>query len=106
MINKILKKIPYIILCITAIVSLYIYGLNVKPNGDNIEHMHTSWLIWQKNIPYKDFFQHHNPLIWYMFAPIVAFLINNIFIFKVFSVISFLTLLLIVLIQSKILKQL
>lgn len=23
-------------------------------------------------IPYKDFFQHHNPLLWYLFAPFVG----------------------------------
>ena len=32
-------------------------------NGDNVEHIHATWLVAQGKIPYKDFFQHHNPLM-------------------------------------------
>jgi len=35
-------------------------------NGDNIEHIHSSFLIAQGQVPYRDFFQHHNPLMWYL----------------------------------------
>lgn len=38
-------------------------------NGDNVEHIHTTWLIANGQVPYRDFFQHHNPLLWYLFAP-------------------------------------
>lgn len=38
-------------------------------NGDNVEHLHATWLIAYGKIPYKDFFQHHNPLLWYVFSP-------------------------------------
>ena len=40
-------------------------------NGDNVEHIHSTWLVAQGKIPYKDFFQHHNPLLWYLFAPLI-----------------------------------
>ncbi len=40
-------------------------------NGDNVEHIHASWLIGYGKVPYRDFFQHHNPLLWYIFAPII-----------------------------------
>lgn len=42
-------------------------------NGDNVEHIHSTWLIAYGNVPYRDFFQHHNPLVWYIFAPFVRF---------------------------------
>ncbi len=45
-------------------------------NGDNVEHIHSTWLIAQGKIPYKDFFQHHNPLLWYLFAPLIKISIN------------------------------
>ena len=40
--------------------------------GDTLEHIHCSWLVYANFVPYKDFFQHHNPLLWYMFAPFVG----------------------------------
>lgn len=42
-------------------------------NGDNVEHIHVSWLVAHGKMPYRDFFQHHNPLLWYLFAPFVTF---------------------------------
>ena len=54
-------------------IGVYIlFLLNVPTqNGDNVEHIHSSFLVAMGNVPYKDFFQHHNPLLWYIFAPIV-----------------------------------
>lgn len=40
-------------------------------NGDNVEHIHATWLIATGKVPYRDFFQHHHPLLWYMFAPFI-----------------------------------
>ena len=40
-------------------------------NGDNVEHIHATWLVAYGEVPYRDFFQHHNPLMWYLFAPLV-----------------------------------
>ena len=106
MINKKLEKIAFTLFVFTILISFYIYGMVVRLNGDNIEHMHTSWLIWQGNVPYRDFFQHHNPLIWYIFAPVVAFFIDNIVIFRLFSLISVIALCFVVFYQAKIIKQL
>jgi hypothetical protein len=47
-------------------------------NGDNVEHIHATWLISQGKVPYRDFFQHHNPLIWYLFSPLFKLLPNAI----------------------------
>lgn len=46
-------------------------------NGDNVEHLHATWLVAYGKVPYRDFFQHHNPLMWYIFAPIVRFCTNT-----------------------------
>ena len=43
-------------------------------NGDNVEHIHSTWLVAHKKVPYRDFFQHHNPLVWYTFAPFIRLL--------------------------------
>ena len=59
-------------------------------NGDNIEHIHSSFLIMQGLVPYRDFFQHHNPLMWYLFAPLTALFAYNATITEVVCLISFL----------------
>lgn len=41
-------------------------------DGDTLEHVHSSWLVYHGKMPYKDFFQHHNPLLWYLGAPLVG----------------------------------
>ena len=53
-------------------------------NGDNVEHIHATWLVAQGKIPYKDFFQHHNPLMWYLFAPLIKMFGNIMQILDVF----------------------
>ena len=48
---------------------------------DEFEHLHASWLIFEGKLPYRDFLEHHNPLLWYISAPIVGLFYDNVFIF-------------------------
>ncbi len=48
--------------------------------ADDFEHMHAAWLVWNGYIPYTDFFEHHHPLMWYLFAPIMGMANRNILI--------------------------
>lgn len=59
-------------------------------NGDNIEHIHTSFLVASGAVPYRDFFQHHNPLLWYLFAPFTKWFAYNSTISEVACLISLL----------------
>lgn len=47
---------------------------------DNFEHLRMSWLVSQGYVPYRDFFEHHHPLMWYAFAPIIKVLPHDIII--------------------------
>ncbi|MFH1404047.1 MAG: hypothetical protein ABIH11_07255 [Candidatus Altiarchaeota archaeon] len=38
---------------------------------DEFEHVHSAWYVLNGYIPYRDFFQHHNPLLWYLLAPVI-----------------------------------
>ena len=38
-------------------------------NRDELEHVHSSWYIQNDHIPYADYFEHHNPLLWYTLVP-------------------------------------
>lgn len=59
-------------LALSFIFCMYIAWKTDSLGGDTLEHIHSSWLIYAGYIPYKDFFQHHNPLLWYLFEPIAG----------------------------------
>ena len=48
---------------------------------DETEHLHMSWLVSAGELPYRDFFEHHNPLLWYVFAPIAALFFNSAYVY-------------------------
>ncbi len=58
-----------IIIILIALLSLVSLQKTIEP--DEIEHIHSSWYITHGAIPYADFFQHHNPLLWYCLAPLL-----------------------------------
>ncbi len=63
--------IIYLIFCGGLLYWTVIYS--GSGDGDTLEHVHSSWLVWSGKLPYKDFFQHHNPLLWYVGAPLVGY---------------------------------
>ncbi len=38
---------------------------------DEREHLSASYMIFRGLVPYRDFFEHHHPLMWYLFAPLL-----------------------------------
>ena len=40
---------------------------------DEFEHLHVAWLIAKGFLPYRDFFEHHTPALYYLLAPCFAF---------------------------------
>ncbi len=59
-------------------------------NGDNIEHIHSGFLVALGQVPYRDFFQHHNPLMWYLFAPVMKLFAYDATVVEVVCLISLL----------------
>lgn len=59
-------------------------------NGDNIEHVHSSFMIALGEVPYRDFFQHHNPLMWYLFVPLMKIFAYDATVVEVVCLISLL----------------
>jgi 4-amino-4-deoxy-L-arabinose transferase-like glycosyltransferase len=61
-------------LALAALAGLYVFRMfQAGFNPDEIEHVHSAWLVLQGQRPYLDFFQHHNPLLWYCLIPVVHF---------------------------------
>ncbi len=71
-------------------VSLFIMTYGAIFSGfqivDEFEHLHASWLISKGFIPYRDFFEHHHPLLWYISAPIVSLFYDDAIIFYVMRI--------------------
>jgi len=44
-------------------------SVNGRFSVDEFEHIHSAWYVRTGHVPYSDFFQHHNPLLWYVMAP-------------------------------------
>ncbi|MCE5215936.1 hypothetical protein LLH03_02790 [bacterium] len=44
------------------------------PDWDEMEHMHSSWLVGHGLLPFRDFWQHHSPLLWILLGPVVRLL--------------------------------
>lgn len=55
---------------------------------DTVEHIHASWLVSEGKIPFVDFFEHHNPLLWYVLAPLTKLFERNIVIIPVVRTIA------------------
>ncbi|MCM1323480.1 MAG: glycosyltransferase family 39 protein [Acetobacter sp.] len=78
------------ILCGAALlVILYAFVFSGFQIVDEFEHLHAAWLISVGKVPYLDFFEHHNPLLWYLSAPVVSIFYDNVSIFYVMRGMSF-----------------
>ena len=70
---KISKYVSYSLILYGFWICIWTVLTTETGNGDNVEHIHSTWLVAHGKVPYRDFFQHHNPLIWYIFAPFIKF---------------------------------
>ena len=66
------KKIYLAILIIFLLFNLF-FQFHTGVWKDVAEHSRAGYLISQGKIPYIDFFEHHNPLYWYVISPIFFF---------------------------------
>ena len=55
-----------------GVVLCYFYGSTIIV--DEIEHLRASWFISQGYLPYRDFFEHHHPLLWFAWSPLMKIL--------------------------------
>jgi hypothetical protein len=64
------RDLPGFLLAAMATGLLLQVALNRRFDHDEFEHIHSAWYIARGAVPYRDFFQHHNPLFWYLTAPL------------------------------------
>ncbi len=64
------------LLCVCLIVVAY--GLRLRLlrirgfDPDEFEHLHAAWLFSQGQLPYRDFFEHHTPGLYFLLRPVLA----------------------------------
>lgn len=67
---------PFIgIICLfnaIGVILCYFYGNTTIV--DEMEHLRASWFVSQGYLPYRDFFEHHHPLLWFTWAPMMKIL--------------------------------
>ena len=68
------NKILFAILLFDFIGILLTLVFNSTAMADEFEHLRASYLVSLGNVPYRDFFEHHHPLLWFTFAPIIGIL--------------------------------
>ncbi len=84
LLEKILFINLLVILGYIGLLSVY----QMYPEGDIIEHIHVAYLTSIGEVPYRDFFEHHNPLLWYMFGWLVKLFEGNA---EVVGIVSYMT---------------
>lgn len=81
--EKTLSRVLWVFIAINVIYLFASIFISRRAVGDDLEHIHASWLVWQGLIPYTDFFEHHHPLMWYFFAPLTGLFSGNVLVFLV-----------------------
>ncbi len=68
-------SLTWISMGLCGLIFVFLYGHRVFLYPlfiDEMEHMQSAWMISQGMIPFRDFFQHHHPLLWYITAPFLS----------------------------------
>lgn len=66
------KKYVLAPVIIVSVLFLIIWGMLAGIDVDEVEHLHCSWMVYSGYIPFRDFWQHHSPLLWVLLAPVFA----------------------------------
>ena len=71
---------------------LYCFAFYRGVTCDEREHTYASFMFFRGFLPYRDFFEHHHPLLWFLSYPIVWFFHNSGYIWYVLRAVMLLVL--------------
>ncbi len=60
------------LLNVLGVILCYFYSNTAM--ADEMEHLRASWFVSQGYLPYRDFFEHHHPLLWFGWSPLMKIL--------------------------------
>jgi hypothetical protein len=87
------RPIPFAPVIVANTLSFLAWGMLSEINHDDTGYMHFAWLISRGLVPFRDFWDHHSPLLPVLFAPVIKLMPPSIFIFdaaRIFSLGMFL----------------
>ncbi|MBV8774193.1 MAG: glycosyltransferase family 39 protein, partial [Deltaproteobacteria bacterium] len=68
---------PLALAALALIIGLYLWRISLLKiaafNPDEFWHLHSAWCVSKGMIPYRDFFEHHTPWLYFLLAPIFHF---------------------------------
>lgn len=107
--RKVELRLPVILFVCIVMVLIFcrLAFVWVKPlANDEIEHLHSAWLVSKGLVPFRDFFQHHPPFFWWVLAlPLFFFKHISVFAYaggaKIFICLQALAILLVLSLISK-----
>src|SRR5687768_10218506 len=71
--ERISDRIVLILLCGSSVARV-VLTLYRQLNADEFQHLHASWMVHLGYLPYRDFWENHAPLLYFLTAPLLAFL--------------------------------
>ena len=74
---KVIYTFELFVFSIIASYCLFYFSFTNVLVGDEREHIYASFLVYHGKVPYRDFFEHHHPLLWYSFYPFMIFFNNS-----------------------------
>lgn len=72
-----IEKTELLLLSAIVIGFLIFFAFTNFLNGDEREHVSAAFFIYNGKVPYRDFFEHHHPLLWYTFLPFIHIFNNS-----------------------------
>lgn len=83
--NRSYNKKPAVLivtLIVIGVILAVIWAITSGINHDESEHLHCIWMVSQGLVPFLDFWQHHSPLLWVIFAPLFKNITPSVSIFE------------------------
>lgn len=59
------------VLGVLSFASVVYWTFILPMNPDEMEHLHSTYLLLRGAVPYRDFWQNHTPTLWFLFAPVM-----------------------------------
>ena len=69
--DQYLCAVLLLLLSVNLLQTVYMLFVSGFVSFDEIEHLRAAYFTSNGDIPYRDFFEHHHPLLWYLFAPFI-----------------------------------
>lgn len=66
------ESVLFGILGVSSFLATIYWSFTQPMNPDEMEHLHSTYLVLEGSVPYREFWQNHMPTLWLLFAPLMA----------------------------------